>query len=66
MRWAEAQRLTWIRNRLHQRRKINRKDIMEKFGISMPQASLDLKKIQALYPNMLEYDRKAKCYRLKK
>lgn len=66
MRWAEQQRMDWIANRIRQRRRINRKDIMEMFRISLPQASIDLRKFMALHPDSLTYDTKAKCYRANK
>lgn len=63
MRWAEQQRIDWIGARINQRRKINRADIMEKFGISLPQASHDLQTFIKLHPGVLKYDLKTKCYR---
>lgn len=66
MRWAEKQRRTWICDFIAKNEFINRKDIMDYFGISMPQASTDLKKLQSEFPNLLKYNTKTKRYEVVK
>lgn len=41
---------------------INREHLQKKFGISVPQASLDLKTFQQSYPYAMHYDLNRKCY----
>jgi hypothetical protein len=62
MRWAEEQRRTWVCDFIAKNGRINRKDIMAEFGISKPQASIDLKKLQEDFPMLLVYNKKAKAY----
>lgn len=66
MRWFEKQRQEWIKNRINQRRKINRKDIAEKFDVTVLTASQDIQKFISLNPGVLQYDTKAKTYRKSK
>jgi hypothetical protein len=42
--------------------RVNRVDLMERFGVSVPQATADLGKYQELAPGNLFYDRHAKAY----
>ncbi len=49
-------------SRLRWERRINRMDLTEHFGISIPQASLDIAKYTELAPNNLIYDRSSKTY----
>ena len=62
MNWFENQRLEYIRECLKIFGYINRHHLMSKFGISMPQASKDLQKFLRLYPKLIEYDIRSKCY----
>jgi len=39
------------------------KHIMLKFGLSIPQASIDLRDFQKLHPDVAEYDLSAKVFR---
>jgi hypothetical protein len=55
-------RLQFIDFRLRWERRINRMDLTEHFGISVPQASLDIAKYTELAPNNLTYDRSSKTY----
>jgi hypothetical protein len=63
--WAETQRQEWISETLRVFRFINREHIMRKFGVSMPQASLDLRRFNNLCPNMMVYNATTKRYELK-
>lgn len=50
------ERLEFIEFRLYWEGSINRNDLTDRFGISMPQATLDLKEYQSLAPESLVYD----------
>lgn len=60
--WGLESRLQFIDFRLRWERRINRMDITEHFGISVPQASLDIAKYSELAPGNLNYDRSSKTY----
>lgn len=60
--WGLESRLQFIDFRLRWERRINRMDLTEHFGISVPQASLDIAKYSELAPNNLTYDRSSKTY----
>lgn len=62
MRWSIERRLAFIDFRLYWEGRINRKDLTEFFGISVPQASADLRKYQEEAPNNIEYDKSGKFY----
>ncbi len=62
MRWAEEQRLKFISGRLAAQGFINRSHITGKFGISIPQASMDLRKYMQLNPNSMTYSLTKKRY----
>lgn len=62
MNWAAKQRQTFIRERLNETGQINRADIMEQFGISVAQASLDLTAFREENPRAMVYDLKMKTY----
>lgn len=64
--WGQERRLEFIEFRLLWDGKINRKELVDFFGISIPQASLDLARYIALAPENLEYDKRAKVYRARK
>ncbi len=61
-RWFEQARMDWIDETLRVFGFINRGHLMRKFGISMPQASLDLKRFAADHPDVMTYDLSAKRY----
>lgn len=61
-RWFKNHRMEWIAESLRVYGFINREHIMTKFGISMPQASTDLREFQKLYPCSITYDGSAKKY----
>ena len=62
LRWGVEQRLEFIEFRLYWEGGINRGDIMDHFGVSMPQASKDLRRYQELAPGNMEYDKSGKRY----
>ena len=61
-RWFKQHRLEWIAESLRVYGFVNRKHIMTKFGLSTPQASIDLRDFQKLYPKVAEYDLSAKAF----
>lgn len=64
MKWAKRQRMRFISEFIVKNGHINRSDLKEEFGISTPQASLDLQEYQKLYPGELVYDLNRKHYKL--
>ena len=62
MRWGIEQRLEFIEFRLFWEGTINRADIVDYFGVSVPQASKDLTHYQERAPGNMEYDKRSKCY----
>ena len=62
LRWGPEQRLEFIEFRLFWDGWINRSDIIEKFGVSVPQASNDLTQYREMAPENLQYDASAKRY----
>lgn len=62
MRWGVEQRLEFIEFRLFWEGSINRVDIVDYFGVSVPQASKDLALYQERAPGNMEYDTRAKRY----
>ena len=62
MRWGVEQRLEFIDFRLFWDGGINRSELIEQFGISVPQASKDLSMYEASAPGNLVYDKRAKRY----
>jgi hypothetical protein len=61
-RWGADRRLEFIDFRLYWEGRIRRSDLTEFFGISVPQASLDLARYQALVPGNVSYDGSEKYY----
>ncbi|WP_081055879.1 WYL domain-containing protein [Burkholderia pseudomultivorans] len=61
-RWGQERRLAFIDFRLRWDGRINRSDLTDFFGISVPQASLDLSRYMELAPGNLLYDRRARVY----
>ncbi|MDP6475054.1 MAG: WYL domain-containing protein, partial [Alphaproteobacteria bacterium] len=55
-------RFEFMEFRLFWEERLNRRDLMEFFEISVPQASMDLTRYQELAPGNIVYDKKAKCY----
>jgi predicted DNA-binding transcriptional regulator YafY len=62
MRWGVEKRLEFIEFRLYWEGGINRADIIEHFGVSVPQASKDLTLYEVKAPGNLVYDKSAKVY----
>jgi predicted DNA-binding transcriptional regulator YafY len=62
VRWGVEKRLEFIEFRLFWEGGINRADIMERFGVSVPQASKDLSLYEEKAPGNLVYDRRQKRY----
>ena len=50
--WGQAQRLEFIEFRLYWEGKLNRRDLIDFFGISTPQASLDLARYMEFAPRI--------------
>jgi len=61
-RWGQDRRLEFVDFRLRWDGRINRSDLTAFFGISVPQASLDIAKYLDLAPNNVAYDRSSKVY----
>ena len=62
MRWGLEQRLEFVDFRLYWEGGINRSDITDRFGVSVPQASKDLTLYATKAPGNLLYDKSAKRY----
>ena len=62
LRWNVRRRLRLIELRLYWEGKINRSDLVEFFGISVPQASQDLALYQSLAEGNLVYDKTERSY----
>jgi len=63
MRWGVEKRLEFIEFRLFWEGGINRADIIDQFGVSVPQASKDLTLYEEKAPGNLVYDKSAKRYK---
>lgn len=61
-RWGQERRLEFIEYRLRWNGHLNRADLTSYFGISVPQASLDLAEYSRRAPNNLEYDHSTRMY----
>jgi predicted DNA-binding transcriptional regulator YafY len=61
-RWSQERRLEFIDFRLRWDGRLNRSDLMDFFGISVPQASLDISRYTELAPGNLWYDRSSRAY----
>ncbi|NMM12407.1 MAG: WYL domain-containing protein [Rhodoferax sp.] len=61
-RWGPDRRLEFIDFRLRWDGRLNRADLVAFFGISVPQASLDIAKYLELAPDNLVYDRSSRVY----
>lgn len=62
IRWGAEQRLEFIEFRAFWEGGVNRSDLMDRFGVSTPQASNDLSHYRELAPANLAYDSSAKRY----
>lgn len=62
LRWGQARRIAFIDLRLQYDGRLNRKDLIDFFGISVPQASSDLAEYAKIAPDNMEYDASARAY----
>jgi len=62
MTWAEEARLDFIDLLLLARGRVVRADLVERFGISMSQASGDIRSFIRQHPDAMRYDKSRKCY----
>ena len=62
LRWGVERRLEFIEFRLFWEGGVNRSDIVNEFGVSVPQASKDLALYQERAPDNIHYDRSRKKY----
>ena len=62
LKWGVERRLEFVEFRLFWEGSINRADLVETFGVSVPQASKDLTLYQERAPGNMEYDTRAKRY----
>jgi len=64
--WAVGQRQIWIAEMIGIYGFINRDHIVRKFGVSVPQASIDLRTFQQEHPNAIFYNAATKRYEPRK
>lgn len=62
VRWSQERRLQFIDFRLQWEGRINRRDLMDFFKISVPQASADIARYADLAPANLRYDTSSRTY----
>lgn len=62
IRWGLARRFEFIEWRAYWVGRVNRSDLEERFGVSTPQASVDLRSYQEAAPKNIEYDATEKAY----
>ncbi len=62
LRWGVEQRLEFIEFRLFWDGHVNRRDVMEQFGLSVNQASADLNRYLGFAPDNMVYDKSARTY----
>jgi len=62
MTWYTEHRLEWIAECLRVYGFINRAHLARKFGISIPQAAIDLRAFKEAYPGMMQYDNRQRVY----
>ena len=62
LRWGVEQRLEFIEFRLFWEGRINRRDLMNIFGVSVNQASTDLNRYLRLAPENMVYDKSVRTY----
>ena len=60
--WGRQRRLEYLEHKLYWEGKIRRVNLTEKFEISIPQASVDIKKYQEEAPQNIAYNASAKYY----
>lgn len=62
LRWSQQRRLEFIDARLCWDGRLNRADLCETFGISIPQASVDIARYSEQTPGNLLYDKASRAY----
>lgn len=62
MTWFQRQRQDFIRANLMTFGMIRRKQIAEKFEVTIQVASSDIQQFIDDHPDMIDYDKSAKCY----
>lgn len=62
LRWGVEQRLEFIEFRLFWEGHVNRSDLMDQFGVSVNQASMDLNRYLGFAPDNMVYDKSARTY----
>jgi len=62
LRWGVEQRLAFLDACLFWAGRVNRSDLVRRFGVSIPQASADLARYAELAPGNARYDRNRKTY----
>ena len=62
MNWFEKQRIAYIGDKVDSEGVLNRADIMEKFDVSVVQASKDIATFMRLNPRTIIYNRSLKRY----
>ena len=60
--WFVEYRLAWIKESVEIFGSIRREHIMHKFGISTPQASIDLQMVKDRWPDLMIYNTSTKQY----
>ncbi len=60
--WYQQHRMEWIAETLRVFGFINREHLKRKFGLSTPQASIDLNAFAKRYPDAMVYDLHGKRY----
>ncbi|MGB4598619.1 MAG: WYL domain-containing protein [Trichlorobacter sp.] len=60
--WGAKKRLQFLEFKLYWEGRVNRGDLTAEFGISIPQASVDLTKYQEMAPHNISYDASGKYY----
>lgn len=60
--WFKNARLMWIRESVEIFGFINREHIEKKFGVSTPQASVDIQEAMRRYPDVMVYNKSTKRY----
>jgi len=62
MTWFVDRRMEWIKESVEIFGFVNRGHITKKFGITVAQASVDLREAQHRWPDLMDYDMSGKRY----
>lgn len=60
--WFVEHRLAWIKESVEIFGQMNRENIIAKFGVSLPQASIDIQEVLKRYPDLMTYNKSTKRY----